>query len=214
MNKFVRLIALAPVLATGGAAADGFALGAKAGTLGLGVEGTTALSQNINLRVGINNYSYSFDETASNIRYNADVDLQSGGLIFDWHPFAGTFRLSAGWLYNKNAAHLTTTPTSNVTIGNNTYTPAQVGTLSGDLKFKKNAPYLGLGWGNAVAKGGPFGVTFEIGALFQGNPAVTLRSSNGAVSQADLQREAQDAEADLDSFKVYPVVSLGFSYRF
>lgn len=215
MNTFVRPLALASLLfVAGNAGADGFALGAKAGTLGLGLEGTTRLSENFNLRGGINAYSFSFDETVNNVRYNTDLDLKSGALLLDWHPFSGTFRFSAGLLYNKNEANLTTTPTSNVIIGGTTYTPSQVGTLTGNAKFKKNAPYLGLGWGNAVSKGSPFGFTAEIGALFQGSPDVTLRSSNPSVSQADLRREEQDIENKLDNFKVYPVVSIGFSYRF
>lgn len=215
MNTLVRPLALASLLlVAGNAGADGFALGAKAGTLGLGIEGTTRLSENFNLRGGINSYSISFDETTNSVRYDVDLDLKSGALLLDWHPFTGTFRFSAGLLYNKNEANLTATPTSNVTIGNGTYSPAQVGTLSGDVKFKKSAPYLGIGWGNAVSKGSPFGFTAEIGALFQGSPDVTLRSSSGSVSQADLQREEQDVENKLDNFKVYPVLSIGFSYRF
>lgn len=215
MNKLVRPIALTSLLLVAGhAAADGFALGAKVSTLGLGLEGTTRLSDSFNLRGGINSYSRDFDETVDDIRYNADLDLKSAALLVDWHPFAGTFRVSAGLLHNKNEASLTATPTSDVTIGSRTYTPSEVGTLSGDVKFKKSAPYLGVGWGNAVSKANRFGFTAEIGALFQGKPDVTLRSSNASVNQADLQREEQDFENQMDDFKVYPVLSIGFSYRF
>lgn len=211
--KLLRLFALTGLLVAGTAAADGFGLGVKAGTLGLGVEGTFGLSERFNLRVGANNYSYSMDETASGIQYDADLDLKSAALLLDWHPFAGTFRLSAGLMHNKNALHLLATPTSDQTIGGNTYTPADIGTLSGDVTFKKSVPYAGLGWGNA-ARPGRFGVSFEIGALFQGKPDVTLRASGGAVSQLDLRAEEQEAEADLEDFDMYPVVSLGFFFTF
>lgn len=215
MNKLVRPLALASLLlVTGNAAADGFALGAKAGTLGLGLEGTTRLSDSFNLRGGINNYSRDLDETTNSVRYDVDLDLKSGALLVDWHPFTNTFRFSAGLFYNKNEASITATPTSNVMVGNTTYTPAQVGTLSGDVKFKKSAPYLGIGWGNAVSTPRRFGFTAEIGALFQDSPDVTLRSTNSSVTQADLQREEQDIEGKLDNFKIYPVLSVGFSYRF
>lgn len=212
-TKFIRWIALSGLLVAGTAAADGFGLGVKAGTLGLGVEGTFGLSPRVNLRAGLNNYSLSTNEDASGIHYNADLDLQSGALLLDWHPFAGTFRLSAGLIYNKNAVHLTATPTSNQDIGGTTYTPAQIGTLSGDVTFKKSAPYAGIGWGNA-ARHGHFGFSFEVGALFQGSPKVSLSASSGAVAQIDLQSEAQQAEADLSDFKTYPVVALGLSFRF
>jgi hypothetical protein len=209
----LRWLALSGLLVAGAAAADGFGLGVKAGTLGAGVEGTFGLSPHFNLRAGVNSYSLSQDEALSGIRYDGKLDLSSIALLLDWHPFAGTFRLSAGLMQNRNAMHLTTTPTSNQTIGGNTYTPAEIGTLSGDVTFKKSVPYAGVGWGNA-ARYGRFGFNFEVGALFQGSPKVSLNASGGAVSQADLASEAQNAEADLHKFKIYPVISLGFSLRF
>jgi hypothetical protein len=211
--KLIRWLALSGVLIAGSAAADGFGLGVKAGTLGLGVEGTFGLSERVNLRAGINHYSLSRDETASDIHYDGDLDLQSGAVLLDWHPFAGTFRLSAGLMYNKNSLNLTAAPTSPQQIGGTTYTPAQIGTLTGDVTFKKSAPYAGLGWGNA-ARHGRLGFSFELGALFQGSPKVSLSASGGAVSQADLASEAQQAEADLKDFKIYPVISFGLSFRF
>lgn len=196
------------------AGAEGFALGVRASTLGAGIEGTIGLSERINLRLGANSYTYSFDDTYDDVRYDADLELKSAALILDWHPFAGAFRLSAGMLSNKNAVTLEAEPTAPVTIGGQTYTPSQVGRLDGEVDFKKSAPYVGLGWGNAVAKNKGFGLSFEIGAVFQGSPDVELSSTNPAVSQADLDREEQEIEDDLKNFKVYPVVSFGLSYQF
>src|SRR5204862_2317871 len=132
--------------ATVGAIADDFALGAKAGTLGLGIEGTFRLSDRFNLRAGINDYSRRINETESDISYQADVKLKSVGLFFDVHLFAGIFRVTAGFINDGNKLHLNATPTSNVTIGGTTHTPAEVGTLTGDIKFKSGAPYFGIGW--------------------------------------------------------------------
>lgn len=201
-----RLLVLSGLFVAGTAAADGFGLGIKAGTLGVGVEGTFGLTERFNLRVGANSYSYSYNETASGIRYDAELDLQSAALLLDWHPFAGTFRVSAGVLRNKNAVHLVATATD---VGGSPY-PAGA-RVNGDVTFKKSAPYVGIGWGNA-AKPGFLGISVEVGAMFQGKPDVTLTSSD--VSEADLRREEQEAEADLADFDVYPVVSLGLSFRF
>lgn len=212
-NKFLRWFALSGLLAAGSASADGFGLGVKAGTLGVGIEGTFSLSESVNLRAGFNSYSKSGDETASDILYDGKLELRTLALLVDWHPFSGTFRVSAGLMKNDNALRLTATPTANQTIGGTTYTPAQIGTLSGDVTFKSTAPYLGIGWGNAT-KNGRFGATFEIGAMFQGSPNVSLRASSGLVAQADLDSESQQAQADLNEFKIYPAISLGFSFRF
>jgi hypothetical protein len=213
-TRYLCLFAAIGTFVAGDAAANEFALGVKGGTLGLGLEGTVGVNDYLNVRVGINSYDYTFEETADDIQYDTTLDLRSTAIILDWHPFGGTFRLSAGVVNNKNALQLTATPTSNQQIGGTTYTPAQIGTLSGEATFKKNVPYFGLGWGNAVGKGSPIGVNFELGVVKQGKADVTLRSSSGLVSQADLDREAQDAEEDLSDFDTYPVISLGLSYRF
>jgi len=205
------IVACAAVAPT--ATADGFGLGVKAGTLGLGVEATVGLTGRLNLRAGFNSYTYHYDETAGDVRYDADLELRSTAAIVDWHPFAGTFRLSAGLLSNKNGANLTATPTSNQTIGGVVYTPSQIGTLNGTVSFKKTAPYLGLGFGNAAAKSKGLGFSTELGVLFQGKPDARL-TSTGSVSQADLRAEEQKIENDLDSFKTYPVLGVGLSYQF
>ena len=216
-NKLFRLLACSGLLFSAGAAAEGFGLGVKAGTLGLGVEGTIGLSERFNVRIGANSYSYDYDETTSGIRYDGDLDLQSAALLLDWHPFAGTFRVSAGLVHNKNAVHLVATPTTAQEIGGQTFQPNEIGTLRGDVTFKKNVPYAGIGWGNAAKKG--FGMSFEIGALFQDQADVSLRSEGGTLSNdptllARLRQEEQEAEADLDDFELYPVISLGFSFHF
>jgi len=213
LKKSLKWLALSGLLVAGAANADGFGLGLKAGTLGYGLEGTFSLSEHFNVRAGFNDYSDTASETDGGITYDAKLDLGTVALLLDWHPFAGTFRVSAGLMKNDNAIGLTATPTSNQTIGGTTYTPAQIGTLAGDVTFNSTAPYLGIGWGNA-ARRGRFGFTAEIGAMFQGSPKVSLRASGGAVSQADLTSEAQEAQSDLSDFKTYPVLSIGFSVRF
>ena len=217
ITRFARLLALSGLLLAGNAAAEGFALGVKAGTLGAGVEGTFGLSPRFSVRLGANSFTYAYDETASGIQYDADLDLKSGALLLDWHPFRGVFRISAGYMYNKNALHLTATPTQDQQIGGQTYTPAEIGTLTGDMTFKKGVPYAGFGWGNA-ARGRGFGFSLEIGAMLQGSPEVTLRGDGGLAGdpafEDDLRQEEQQIEEDLKEFKVYPVISLGLSFNF
>jgi hypothetical protein len=215
-KRIAGVFALMGLLIAGNAAADGFAIGVKAGTLGLGIEGTFGLSERFNLRAGVNNYSYDFDETASDIRYDTELDLQSGSLLLDWHPFAGVFRISAGYVHNKNALSLRAAPAAGTTvnIGGQDFDGSQVGILTGDVTFKKNVPYAGIGWGNAV-RGKGLGFSFEIGAVFQDEPTVRLAStSSNTALQARLPTEEQQAQEDLDDFKTYPVISFGLSYHF
>lgn len=215
----VRTLALSTFLITVGAYADGFGVGIKAGSLGAGVEGTIGISDYLNVRLGVNGASPSFNETESDIQYRVSADLKSAAVLLDWHPFAGAFRLSAGVLDDQNTFRLRGQPTGGTfTIGGSTFTSAEIGTLSGDVHFeRKTAPYVGLGWGNAARKG--FGASLELGAAFHGKPNVALRSEGGTKSndptvQSALRQEEQQAEADLSSLKAYPVVSLGLSFGF
>lgn len=213
MKKGITVFAIASVLASPMALAD-LGLGVKAGTLGYGVEGTVGLTTGVNLRAGLNGFSYDYTDSASNIDYDIGLDLKSYALLLDWHPFAGTFKLTAGILSNKNGATMTATPTGSVTIGGNPYPAGTAGRLSGEVDFKGAAPYAGIGWGNAAGKSRGLGFSIELGVLFQGAPDVTLTSTNPAVSQSDLDAEAREIEDDLSGFKSYPVISFGLSYQF
>jgi hypothetical protein len=69
-------------------------------------------------------------------------------------------------------------------------------------------------------------VTFDVGALFQGKADVRLTpvipadspiaTTPGARQVFDLllQREEQELEDEAADYDIYPVVSLGFWYRF
>ena len=195
--------------------ADGVGISARAGTLGAGIDAAFSLVPNhLNLRLGANRYTYNVDYTFEGVRYDSEVDLDSQSVMLDWHIFGGSFRLSAGAFRNRNAVSATGMATSPVTIGDTTYTPDQIGTLSATVGFKPSASYLGIGWGNAVGKNKRWGFTVDLGVLFQDAPDVTLAASNPAVSQADLRQEEAAIEADIEHFDTYPVISLGLTFQF
>jgi hypothetical protein len=184
-------------------------VGAKVSTLGLGLEFATSLSANTNLRFGVQGFNHDYTSTESGVEYNFDMKLRSAGLVLDWHPFADTFHTSVGAFYNGNKLEMTSRTTGSVVVGNTTY-PAGT-SVTGEVTFQKAAPYFGVGWGrSARAKG--ISPVFDIGVLYQGSPDVTLRSS--AVSQADLDNEAAQAEDALKNYKWFPVLSFSLGYKF
>jgi hypothetical protein len=207
--KSIATVAVAGLLVSANAMAE-ISVGVKAGTLGVGVEATKSFSPTMNVRVGANVFDSDMDQTLDDIRYDASIDYKSALVAFDWHPFAGIFRLSAGAVYNKNELSLTATPASDQTIGGNTYTPADIGSLRGDIAYDKVMPYVGLGWSKSPHGGFGLGGIVEIGAIF-GKPDVTFTSTGGGVSTSDLDREAENVRDDL---KVYPVISVGLSFGF
>jgi len=195
------------------------ALALKGGTLGAGLEATVGIIDNLNARLGFNYFSYDDDFSESGVEYEADLDLRSLSLLLDWHPLKNGFRLSAGALYNGNEASATGKATSgSFSINDVSYTAAQVGTLRGEIDFNSIAPYVGIGYGNAVNKDSRWNFVFDLGVIYQGEPDVTLTadgtSSGTAAFISNLEQERQQLESEIEDFQFYPVIMIGVSYRF
>lgn len=201
------------------AAADKLAITAKAGTLGIGVEGTTPINHELNARIGANAFQYDYSAIESDITYSFDLKLLSFSALVDWLPFFDNdFRLTGGLFVNKNSLDSTAKTTDSYTIGNAIYTSAQVGSLSGDISFNALAPYAGIGWGNPFSNDSNWSFAVDLGVLFQGSPNINL-SANGPLSSnaeflADLAREENNLKSEIDHFNFYPVISIGVTYKF
>ena len=199
-------------------AAPPLALSAKGSTMGYGLEMTCGLSPKFNLRAGYiggptSRYSLSAEETD----YDADVKFRSASALMDWHPASGPFHLSTGLYLNHNRLTGVATPAVGYLINGRAYTGAEIGSLSTEIGFSALAPYLGLGWGNAVGDGNRFGLVLDVGVLFQGPPKVHLKASGELAADETLQSDLQSEEASLQEmlapFKLYPVVSLGVRFK-
>ena len=194
-----------------------FALGAKAGTLGLGLEASYQITEKWGIRGGFNQFDFDFDDDVDGVTYQGDLALDSIALMADFRPNAGGFRLTGGGLINDNAVSAVADPVPFYDIGDNTYTLEEVGVLSAKADFDSLAPYLGLGYEFGMQS--RFRVSFDLGVLFQGDPSVGISSTGGTLSDSPELREDLDAEEDsfrndLDGLELYPVVSVGFSYAF
>jgi hypothetical protein len=75
--------------------AQGLSVGAKLSTLGPGVEVEAPVGDYLGLRLGANYFTYNHNDTYDEIEYDTDVRLLSFSALLDWHPFAGSFRVSA-----------------------------------------------------------------------------------------------------------------------
>lgn len=208
--------ALALVLlcsAAGSQAAGPVAVGMKVGTTGLGLEGTLGVTDRVNLRASVSGLDYSTDVEEDDIEYDGTLKVRSAGVLADWYPFRGRFRLSAGAFYNGNEFRGSAQDEA-LEIGDNLYDAR----LDAEVDWRRFAPYLGLGWGNAVA-GGRLSFSTDIGVLFTGSPRVSLEGRTGdpvleEQFQEDVQREEESLEDDLEDVKYFPVLSVSLSYRF
>ncbi len=195
------------------------AMNVKLGSLGLGAELNLGLTDSLGARIGLNSFTYKYNANLSTVNYDFKLQLQTGSALADWYPFKGSFRTSAGLMYNNNKVSLGGLPTGgNYDINGTTYSTAQIGSLQGTMSFNKLAPYFGIGWGNAVAKNKGWGLTSDIGVLLQGKPKIDLVvTCTDPLICTQLQKDAvaenTKMQNDLRHFQWWPVVSIGISYQ-
>lgn len=210
------------------ATAADFALGAKASTLGFGLELTAGLSEQVDIRLGVNAGSYEETREASDIEYEAEAKARTATALLDWHPGGGGFRLTGGLLYNDSEIEgRSLIPSSGFYDIAGVRVPANLlGTLNGTIEFDPISPYAGFGWGNAIRSSRPVTFSFDLGVAYMDGKEVTLTPVlppgsplNDPIARAllaiQLEREAREIEEeDLADYDFYPIVSLGLSYRF
>lgn len=198
-------------------AGDRLAIGIKAGTYGVGVDLTARVVDWFSVRGTVNALDLSQSYSETDIDYDAKLQLGGYGVFADFHPWKNNFRISAGFLRNRNKIDLTGIPTQDVTIGDNTYTPAQVGQLDGTIRFKENTPYLGIGYGNAAKGDHRVRFLLDVGVIQQGAGTATLTSSSPVAPPElldDLSQEEADIEDSIKDYKLWPIIALGVSIRF
>jgi len=210
-------VAVGTLVATPAAArAAEFGVQLHGGTLGAGADLAFGLSDHWNGRVGFNKYTASEDFTQNDIDYSADLELESGHALADWHPFGGGFRVSGGIVFNNNEVNGTATVNGGDQVGGQTVPPGGGGTIAANVSFNDTAPYLGIGYGNAIHGWGPLSFSVDLGVLAQGSPDVKLSEKDDiqGVNQDDLDREAKNVEDEFSDFDLYPVLQAGLIYRF
>jgi hypothetical protein len=213
-----------------------FGLGVSAGTLGVGVQGALSVTQKSNIRVGGNFFSYSDTFSKDGVTYSGTLKLRSAQVTYDQF-FGSLFHISPGALiYNNNQASGTASIPGGqtFTLGGTQYYSSAANPVTGtaSLPFgNKAAPMILFGIGNLVPRGQKhFGFNLEAGVVYQGSPNATLNlggsscltgPSTGCVNtatdpgvQANVKSEQNTLNNDLKIFKIYPVVSLSFGYKF
>lgn len=219
MTRLILSILAALALSAGAASAQNVAVGATAGTTGVGFEAQLNLGQVFVLRANIDQLDYDIDETYDGIDYSGAFAFDTVGGFVDLHPFGNAFLISGGAYLGDRDIGLGATPTVPVEIGGTTYTPSQVGTLSGAIKLQDIAPFVGVGWDDTFTRKGPLGFRAIVGVAFSDTPDVVLESTGGSLSnnatfQDRLDDEAREIQNDVEGYGFFPVVQVGLNYRF
>jgi hypothetical protein len=197
---------VAAMVVTSAARADGFGVDAKAGTLGMGAEIGYRFNDYLGVHAGINAGSFDFDNEDAGIEYSYGMDFDTLPVMIDWYVFGGGFRLTGGYVNNKN--NITGTATGALDIGGGTYNT----TATNEISFDTSSTYVGLGWGGVPSSKRGFGLSLDIGVMMQGSPTVELTAPG--VPPGDIAAEEASLNDELKDYKYWPVVSLGIGYTF
>lgn len=211
---FLFLIML-PVAGTA-LAEDNFWFGAKAGTLGIGLEATSRPLPWFDFRAGANRYDYNDTGTQAGIGYDAELSLDTLYATANFRFPLSPMRRTAGAFINNNKLRMTSQDSPSFDVGGVNYTSADVGTMESVTSFDKSAPYLGIGFDFELFN--KLGLNLDFGVLWQGSPGVTLTSTgllaNDPAFMASLESERLELEAEMEDFKAWPVLSVGFNFSF
>jgi hypothetical protein len=171
----------------------------------------------LGLSIGVLNYGWSDDVSARVVLSSGslatekrnDVEQQGNrydlrnrtgpglSLLADYHPWHSTgWRLTGGLVVSRFKTTLTGRPNGagNFSINDRSYSTAQVGTLSGSVRYKPVSLYVGGGWESKPVGNAGWRFVSDLGLLALGRSKATLSASAGAgnsVLQQDLSAEAR-----------------------
>lgn len=221
IKAFVSILVASLAVANCASARD-FGTSIDLGTTGLGLHVTTPVAPKLNARFGLNFANYSYDGSTSDVEYDFKLKLATVDALLDYHAFDSAFRVTGGAVYNGNKIEASGKPgrAGTYNLNGNTYSASSIRDLSGQIDFRKVAPYLGIGWGNAAKETG-WGFGMDLGVTFQGSPKTelvangcTLSSTSCAQLNRDVAAENVKLADEVSDFKAYPVIRVGVSYRF
>ena len=207
-------------------------VGVKMSSLGAGIEAATAVTRRSNVRVGFNIFNYGTDFTKDGIHYGGDLSLRSLQVLYDQY-LIGPLHVSPGLLlYNGNqlSASASVPGGQSFSLGGTGFVSSAADPVHGTgyLNLGTTSPMVLIGVGNLLPRSRRhFAVNFEAGVIFQRTPQakLTLNGSAciGAICQPaasnplvenGIQAEQDKINRDLDLLRFYPVISVGFGYKF
>ncbi|GLS01875.1 hypothetical protein GCM10007859_18930 [Brevundimonas denitrificans] len=221
--RLIPLVGAALLLSAGSAMAQpsepGVAVGATAGTSGVGLDVQVKLGPIFTLRGSLDRLTHSADERYDGVDYNADLTFDTVGAFIDMHPMANGLLISGGAYLGDRDIALAATPTGPVEIGGQTYSASQVGTLNGAVKLGDVAPFIGLGWDDTFYRSGRWGFRAVAGVAWSDAPEVALTSTGGSLSndatfQARLRDESQRITEETEGYGLFPIIQVGLNYKF
>jgi len=216
MKRIAIALPILALLIPPTALAQEIGVGIRAGTLGIGAEGALALSDQLAIRGGLGSFFFEVDGEMDGVDYTVTPPSFTGTLGLDFYPNGGAFRLMAGFMFRNGDFEMESGDISQaggVEIGDEVY--YDEGYLFGTVTSSSAAPFVGFGFGKHTSGG--FGVFFDLGLAFVGDPDVSMRATGAIASvegfQQELDKEVQQIEDDATPYlKYWPILNFGLKF--
>jgi hypothetical protein len=196
------------------ARADAFSavsFGAHVSSIGDGITIEKPLLSDFSMRLETNNLSVSDQLSYDNTKYVSTTHFQNVGIIADFRPYGGRYRISGGLLFGGDRIDNVARPGGGtIQVGNGLYPVSGTGTVTSRVQFNRPAIYAGVGTGTGLIKG--LALTFDAGVLVQNGTASTS-ATGPLVADPAFQADLARLQGELRTRIVTPVVSVGLVYR-
>jgi hypothetical protein len=194
-------------------------IGLRGGTLGYGAEVGKLVASHLGVRVAAYVFSYTRQQDFEDVQYDAQAKFRHATALVDLFPGRrGKFHLTGGVVAGTSEVTGRGVPEGDrFYLNGREYSSAEVGALTGAVRFPRVRPYGGLGWGTPAKNSGGIGFSTDFGVVYGGPTAVLTASNAGPNAQlrADLEAQRAETQETLDQYaKFYPVVNFGLTYRF
>lgn len=186
---------------------------------------------------------YDHDDTWSDVDVQMDFSGNNTGIMFDYHPFGGTFRLTAGLTISELAIKATGKLNNDGINYDGFYGDfggydfqvdgSTTARIKGEYEWNRVQPYLGIGWSSDGEGDSSFYFTCDIGINFIGSADLETSYSGATVQYKPtgsapsnykpldtnilndaIMEEGKDFFDIADKIWFYPVIQLGVGYRF
>ena len=185
--------------------------GAHVSTIGDGVTLEKPLLYDLSVRLTTNAGSTSQQLTFDGNPYTSTQRAQNVGVIADFRPYGGRYRISGGLLFgNDRVDNVARDVGGSYRIGAGTYPVSAAGRVTATMHYDRPAIYLGAGTGTGLVPG--LALAFDAGIVVRNGHASAGANgplANDPAFRADLAR----LQGELRPHVVQPVVSIGLVFR-
>ena len=127
--------------------------GVHVSTIGHGITLEKPLLYDFSVRVTTGTLSVSQQSTYDTTSYTTTTKYSNVGVIADYRPYAGRYRISGGLVFgNDRIDNVSRDAAGFLRVGNNLYPVSGTGTVNARVRFDRPSLYAGVGTGTSVTR--------------------------------------------------------------